>query len=106
MLQWRVRAMLSASKEKSICPLGCFGARMDGRRSITEPVLPFRSRAQGTRQTDISRISTSFLRKLSTGPQRKRRTPRGNSRHDRCDAAHPRKTTGEADEEGQREMSG
>lgn len=35
--------------------------------------------AQGTRQTDISRISTNFLRKLSTGPQRKRRTmmPRG-----------------------------
>ena len=52
---------------------------MDGRRSITEPVLLFRSRAQGTRQTDISRISTNFLRKLSTGPQRKRRTmmPRG-----------------------------
>lgn len=70
---------LAQSKEKSICPLGCFGARMDGRRSITEPVLLFRSHAQGTRQTDISRISTNFLRKLSTGPQRKRRTmmPRG-----------------------------
>ena len=41
--------------------------------------LLFRSHAQGTRQTDISRISTNFLRKLSTGPQRKRRTmmPRG-----------------------------
>jgi hypothetical protein len=34
-------------------PVGLFGARMDGRRSITEPVLLFRSRAQGTRQTDI-----------------------------------------------------
>ena len=35
--------------------------------------------AQNTRQTDISRISTNFLRKLSTGTQRKRRTmmPRG-----------------------------
>lgn len=30
---------LAQSKEKSICPLGCFGARMDGRRSITDPVL-------------------------------------------------------------------
>jgi hypothetical protein len=60
-------------------PVGLFGARMDGRRSITEPVLLFRSHAQGTRQTDISRISTNFLRKLSTGTQRKRRTmmPRG-----------------------------
>lgn len=60
-------------------PVGLFGARMDGRRSITEPVLLFRSRAQNTRQTDISRISTNFLRKLSTGTQRKRRTmmPRG-----------------------------
>jgi hypothetical protein len=74
-------------------PLGCFGARMDGRRSITEPVLLFRSRAQGTRQTDISRISTNFLRKLSTRPQRKRKdddAPRlqrreTSSRHDRQD---------------------
>jgi len=40
---------------------------------------PFRSRAQSTRQMDISPISTNFPRKPSTAPQIKRRKmmPRG-----------------------------
>ena len=55
---------LAQSKEKSICPLGCFGARMDGRRSITEPVLLFRSHAQGTRQAIGNAI---MIAKTATG---------------------------------------
>src|SRR5580704_17698838 len=71
--------MLSAKEGESLCPLGCFRARADGCRSITELAPPFRSRAQSTRQMDISPISTSFPRSPSTGPQRVRRKmlPRG-----------------------------
>jgi hypothetical protein len=59
-------------------PVGLFRSEADGCRSITELAPPFRSRAQSTRQMDISPISTSFPRRPSTGPQvRRKMTPGG-----------------------------
>jgi hypothetical protein len=60
-------------------------ARKGRYRSITGPAPAFQSRAQDTRQMDISQISTNFLRKLNTGPQRTRskmmpRGPKGEKR--------------------------
>src|SRR5260370_25310527 len=48
-------------------------------RSITGPAPAFQSRAQDTRQGDISRISINCRQKRSIGPQSKRRKimPRG-----------------------------
>ena len=47
--------------------------------SNTEPAVAFRSRAQSTRQMDISQILISCRQRRNIGPQRERRTmmPRG-----------------------------
>jgi hypothetical protein len=77
--------------EKAYACLGCFVARKGGCRSITGPAPPFRSHAQSTSQTDISRISINYRQKRSIGPQRKRRKmmPRGPNRQRRYVAVSP-----------------
>src|ERR1700686_3899656 len=82
----RMCGMLSR-KEKSLCPLGCFVARKDGCKSITEPAT-FRSRDQSMRKINISPISINCRQKRSIGPPRKKRKmmprgPRGES-NERC----------------------
>ena len=63
--------MLSGKQGESLCPLGCFVARKDGCRSITEPAT-FRSRDQSMRIINRSPISINCRQKRSIWLRRKR----------------------------------